>query len=154
VGTVKMALDQDVKPAELRVQQADGKPVPFTVHDQSLHFFAGSPGTVRVQARDREYVYSLSLPQMWESRWDPPAGARRGIPTPRVLTSDFTEIWRWLAILGAAGLVAEWILFGRLRRGLARLSRPRGPDAAARAATAPPPASLASPVAGEEVRHS
>ena len=103
------------------MQQADGRPVPFTLHDQSLHFFAGNPGTVRVLARDREYVYSLTLPQMWESRWDAPEGARHGIPPTRVLAADFTELWRWLAILGAAGLIAEWILYGRLRRGLARL---------------------------------
>ena len=50
----------------------------------------------------------------------PPDGARRGIPQAACAGSDFTEMWRWLAILGAAGLVAEWILYGRLRRGLAR----------------------------------
>ena len=125
VGTVKVALDADVKPADVHVQQADGKPVPFTLRDGAVHFFAGSPGTVRVQARDREYVYSATLPQLWESRWEPAAGIRRGIPRPRVLGADFTEMWRWLAILGAAGLLAEWILFGRLRRGLARVVRPR-----------------------------
>jgi hypothetical protein len=146
VGTVKMALDQDVKPSELHVQQADGRAVPFTVHDQSLNFYAGNPGTVRVLARDREYVYSLSLPEMWESRWEPPQGARQGIPRASVLGADFTELWRWLAILGAAGLIAEWILYGRLRRGLARIPRMRGPDAAA--------PSYAPSHTGEEVRRS
>jgi hypothetical protein len=121
VGTVKIALDADVRPAEVHVQQADGKPVPFTVRDGAVHFFAGNPGTVRVLARDREYVYSATLPQLWESRWEPAAGIKRGIPKARILSSDFTELWRWLAILGAAGLLLEWVLYGRLTRGLARV---------------------------------
>jgi hypothetical protein len=136
VGTVKMPLDQDVKPSELKVQEADGKPVPFTLRGQALQFFAGNPGTVRVVARDREYVYSLTLPQMWAARWEPPAGTRHGIPRPRVLSGDYTEMWQWLAILGAAGLIAEWILYGRLKRGLARVAG-RRPQPETRAAEAP-----------------
>jgi hypothetical protein len=128
VGTVKLALDADVKPSDLRVQQGDGKPVPFTLREGSVHFFAGNPGTVRVQARDREYVYSATLPQMWESKWEPAAGIKRGVPRARLLGNDFTELWRWLAILGAAGLIAEWILFGRLRRGPARIVLTRKPN--------------------------
>jgi len=124
VGTVKFALDPDMKAGDVHVQQGDGRPVPFTLRDGALHFFAGNPGTVRVQARDREYVYSATLPQMWESKWEPAGGIKRGIPRPRILGSDFTELWRWLAILGAAGLILEWILFGRLTRGLARILRP------------------------------
>jgi hypothetical protein len=124
VGTVKVPIDKDVKAADLHVQQADGRPVPFTVRDQSLRFFAGNPGTVRVQARDHEFVYSLTLPEMWDSRWEPPAGIRNGVPRARVFASDYTELWQWLALLGAAGLIVEWILYGRLRRGLARVLRP------------------------------
>jgi hypothetical protein len=135
VGTVKMPVDQDVKASELKVQEAGGKQVPFTLNGQSLQFFAGNPGTVRVLARDREYVYSLTLPQMWATRWEPPAGTRHGIPRPRILSGDYTEIWQWLAILGAAGLIAEWILYGKLKRGLARVAR-RSPQPAARPAEA------------------
>jgi hypothetical protein len=94
-------------------------------------------------------VYSLTLPQMWESRWEPPQGARRGIPRPPVLGADYAELWRWLAILGAAGLVAEWILFGRLRRGFARVQRLRGADPLVRASSGPP---ASHPAPHEEVR--
>jgi hypothetical protein len=73
---------------------------------------------------------------MWASRWEPPAATRRGIPRPRVLSGDYAEIWQWLAILGAIGLIAEWILYGRLKRGLARVMSRREPEAA-RAAEAP-----------------
>jgi hypothetical protein len=137
VGMVKMPLDRDVKAADLRVQDAEGKPVPFAVRDQSLTFFAGTPGTVRVLAGDRESVYSLTLPQMWAGRWEPPAGIRRGIPRPNLLSGDYTELWQWLAILGAAGLLAEWILYGRLKRGMARVMGRRAPLSVRSAAAAP-----------------
>jgi hypothetical protein len=32
-------------------------------------------------------------------------------------------LWQWLALAGGAGLLAEWLLFGRLRRGRARVSK-------------------------------
>jgi len=124
VGTVKVGLDHDVQPGDLRVTSADGTQVPFTLHDRSLDFFAGSSGTVRVQARDREYVYSLTLPQLWEARWEPPAGVRRWIPRTRVAGGDYSEVWPWLAVAGAALLILEWVLYGRLSRGLARVLRP------------------------------
>jgi hypothetical protein len=124
VGTVKVALDPDVKPSDVRVLQEDGKPAPFTLRDRTVHFFAGAQGTMRVLAGDREYVYSLTLPQLWESRWEPPGDVRRGIPKLRVAASDYTELWHWLALLGAAGLIAEWVLYGRLSRGVARAVKP------------------------------
>ena len=80
VGTVKVPLDPDVRPADVRVVREDGNPAPFTLRGQSLEFFSGTPGTVRVLAGDREYVYSLTLPQLWESKWDVPPETHRGIP--------------------------------------------------------------------------
>ena len=38
-----------------------------------------------------------------------------------------TEVWPWLALAGASGLIAEWILYGSFRRGRCAC----GPDAAA-----------------------
>lgn len=125
VGTVKTPLDSDLRAADMRVLRADGSPVPFTLRDRALEFFSGSPGTVRVLAADREYVYSLTLPQLWESRWSVPTDVRRGVPGLPVPVREATEVWQWLALLGAIGLLAEWILFGRLRRGMARtITRP------------------------------
>jgi len=123
VGTVKAPLDPDVRPADLRVVRDDGAAVPFTLRAQSLDFFTATPGTVRVLAQDREYVYSLTLPQLWESQWEVPAETRRGIPKFAVRPSESTGLWQWLALAGGAGLLAEWILFGRFRRAAARVSR-------------------------------
>ena len=94
---------------------ADGSPVPFTLREKTLDFFAGSPGSVRVVAGDHEYMYSLTLPQLWDSKWDPPADIHRGIPRFTQVLERVTELWPWLALLGLTGLVVEWLMYGRFR---------------------------------------
>ena len=89
--------------------------MPFTLREKTLDFFAGSPGSVRVLAGDREYMYALTLPQLWDSKWDPPANIHHGIPRFAVILDHVTELWPWLALLGAAGLLVEWLLYGRFR---------------------------------------
>jgi hypothetical protein len=107
----------------VRVSSTNGNSVPFTIRGQSLEFFSGARGTVRLLAGDREYVYSLTLPQLWESQWDAPANTHRGIPRFALPLGDATDLWQWLALAGGAGLLAEWILYGRFRRRVARVSR-------------------------------
>jgi hypothetical protein len=124
VGVVKVPLDADVRPADLKVVREDGSPVPFTLRSDALEFFTGTPGTVRVMAQDREYVYSLTLPQLWESPWQAPPETRQGIPKFTAPLRESADLWQWLALLGGIGLVAEWILFGRVRRDGVRLWRP------------------------------
>lgn len=116
VGTVKLTLDQQIAEKDVKVAAEDGAPLPFTLHDRTLDFFSGAPGAVKVTAGDREYLYSLTLPQLGDSRWQPPAGAHTGIPRFAALLSSATDVWPWLAFAGAIGLVAEWLLFGRFRR--------------------------------------
>nr|MDQ2898636.1 hypothetical protein [Acidobacteriota bacterium] len=117
VGTVSVPLDATVPPGDVKVLQADGTQIPFTLQDRSLHFFSGTRGTARVIVGDHESVYSLTLPEMWETKWTPPASARRGIPSFRDRMGGSRDVWELLAVLGAVGLLAEWLLFGRLRRG-------------------------------------
>jgi len=123
VGAVKVSLDSDVRPAGVRVLREDGNPAPFTLRGDSLEFFSGTAGTVRVLAGDREYVYALTLPQLWESKWDVPPETRRGMPRFAAPLREATDLWQWLALAGGAGLLAEWILYGRFRRRVARVSR-------------------------------
>jgi hypothetical protein len=98
----------------------DGSALPFVLRDRALHFFSGSPGVVRVVAGDREYVYSQTLPELWDTKWEPPAEVRRGIPRAQPLAPGAGNLWPWLALLGGVGLAAEWFLFGRFRRPNAR----------------------------------
>ena len=122
VGAVKLVLDQDTPPAAVRVLTEDGTPLPFVVRDRTVHFFSGTPGVVRVLAGDREYVNSLTLPEVGDTRWTPPADARRGIPRSAPIQQAAGDLWPWLALAGGAGLLAEWLLFARFRRG--QLGRP------------------------------
>ena len=122
-GTIRTPLDSGVAPEDVRVMREDGTAVPFTVRGQSLEFFSGTPGVVRVLAGGRESVHSLNLPELWDSRWSPPAGTRRGMPAFSASLAQAADLWQWLALAGGAGLLAEWLLFGRERRRAARIVR-------------------------------
>lgn len=126
VGTVNIALGAGTDPASVRVIDDSGSPLPFTVDGRSVRFFAPSRGTVRVTAGDDEIVYSLMLPEVADATWEPPKGVKRGVPPPAPQTTSHSELWQWLAMLGAAGLCAEWLLFGRARRKAKQLGFPAG----------------------------
>jgi hypothetical protein len=115
VGTVKLEVEDGIAAKDVKVTTEDGSPVPFTLRDKTLNFFAGSPGSVRVLAGDHEYMYALTLPQLWDSRWDPPPDTHRGIPRFNVVLEHVADLWPWLALLGGAGLLVEWLLYGRFR---------------------------------------
>ena len=117
VGAVKVVLDQETAPANVKVLAEDGAAVPFVVRDRSIHFYSGTPGVVRVVAGDREYINSLTLPEIGDKKWEPPAEVRKGIPRRQPLTGAASDLWPWLALAGGAGLLAEWLLFARFRRG-------------------------------------
>jgi hypothetical protein len=118
VGTVKLALDQDTPQNDIKVTAEDGAALPFTMHDRTLQFFSGAPGSVRVVAGDREYMYAMTIPELWDSKWVPPSDARLGIPHFAAVLDSSVEIWPWLAIAGGLGLLVEWMLFGSFRRRL------------------------------------
>ncbi len=115
VGTVKLQVEDGVTAKDVKVTTEDGSPVPFTLRDKTLNFFAGAPGSVRVLAGDHEYMYALTLPQLWDSRWDPPPNTHRGIPRFNAVLEHVSDWWPWLALLGGAGLLTEWMLYGRFR---------------------------------------
>ncbi len=123
VGAVRVPLDAEVKPAGVKVVSAGGNPVPFTARGQSLEFFSGSPGAVRVLTGDREIVYSLTLPQLGEAKWTQPPNARQGVPRFSNSLGEATDLWQWLALAGGAALLAEWLIYGRLRRRAARVAQ-------------------------------
>ncbi len=123
-GMVTVQLDADLHPEDVRVLEQDGTPLPFTTRGQTLRFFSGTPGTVRVQAGDRETVYSLTLPEMWNARWQAPAGVKHGLPGFRPVSAISRDLWEALAVLGGLGLLAEWLLFGRADGRVRRLTVP------------------------------
>ncbi len=131
VGTVNVPLEKGADESNLRVLTEDQRPLPFTIegktiNGQTMRFFAGAPGTVRVLNGDRETVYSLTLPDVADSVWQPPQTARRGMPRSSAASVTATDLWPWLAVLGGLGLLIDWLWFGRsraLRLRAARIAR-------------------------------
>ncbi len=115
VGTVTVPIERGIDPSSVRVVTEDSRPLPFTIEDNELRFFSGAPGTIRVITGDRELVYSLTLPDVAESLWHPPSNVQKGIPRAAGNTVSTTDIWPWFAVLGALGLLVDWLLFGRSR---------------------------------------
>ena len=115
VGTTTVPIEANTNAADVKVLDESNRELPFSIEGDSLRFFSGSPGTIRVQTGDRELVYSLTLPALAEASWPTPGGVATGIPEKTFSESSATDIWPWLAIAGALGLLADWILFGRNR---------------------------------------
>ena len=116
-GSVTMPLDPSLaEDAEIQVKRADGAAVPFSIEHHALHLFSGGRDNLRVITPGREQNYALTLPEMWDARWIPPAGIARGLSRAPVSSNIPRQVWPWLAIVGAACLAAEWILYARTRR--------------------------------------
>jgi hypothetical protein len=97
----------------VQVLTDSGDSLPFNVRDKSVEFFAGQSERVRVIAGNSERVYSLTLPEMWDVKWTPPANVRRGIPAWNDSLRRNRDWWPFLALLGAAVLIGEWVAYGR-----------------------------------------
>ncbi len=115
-GVTTVDLGKNVDPAGVMVQADYGSTIPYTVNGGKLSFFSGSPGNVRVLYGDREILYSLTLPEIGEAAWTAPKGVRRGVPRRNPIDPSPTDLWPWLAALGAVTLAAEWMLYGRGQR--------------------------------------
>jgi hypothetical protein len=115
VGTVRVSVDKNTDPGSVRVVDESQRPLPFTIAEDTLQFFSGAPGNVSVLMGDRETVYSLTLPDVAEAVWKPPASVRRGVPRASLDAATQTDLWPWLAVLGGLGLLTDWLLYGRSR---------------------------------------
>ena len=115
VGNVTVPLEKGITADGVQVLTESNDALPFTVQDGVLRFFAGTPGTVRVRMGDRESVYSLTLPDLAEAAWKPPASIARGVPKASLAGAATTDLWPWLAVAGALGLLLDWLLYGRTR---------------------------------------
>jgi hypothetical protein len=122
VGAASVSLDGREDSEGIRVIDERGFAVPFTVRAQTLELFTSRPSVVRVLSDERERVLSLTLPDVAESEWKPPGRSAHGIPAPIRLAPAAVDLWKWLAIAGAACLLAEWLRYGRRR--MARFQTP------------------------------
>jgi len=108
----------------VQVLTDSGTNLPYNVRDKSVEFFAGESARVRVIAGNSERVYSLTLPEMWDVKWTPPANVRHGIPAWNDSLRRNRDWWPFLAMLGAAVLIGEWIAYGRYSPVRLRIVKP------------------------------
>ncbi len=127
VGSINVKTEGKLNPAAVRVINEDGNPVPFTVDQDQVRFFTSNPGTVRVLTGDRDYVYSLTVPEVGDAMWEIPANVKRGVPRRSGGGPSSKDLWYWLALAGLAVLFAEWLLYGQHR---IRMRSGTGPAAA------------------------
>jgi len=113
VGTMNVALEKGVDASTIHVTDANKRPLPFTVEGNALRFFSGAPGAVHLESAGRDSVYSLTVPDVAEAAWKPPASVHRGLPGGAGGGSSSATLWPWLAALGGLGFVVEWFLYGR-----------------------------------------
>ena len=127
-GSVAMPLAGGSADAKNPVQvlSDNGTSLPFNVRDRSVQFFAGETARVRVIAGNSERVYSLTLPELWDVKWTAPANVRHGIPSWSEALTRTHDLWPFLAALGAALLIAEWLLYGRVARTKLHIVKPHG----------------------------
>jgi hypothetical protein len=126
VGTVNVALESGVNPANIKVLAENQRALPFTIEGNNLRFFSGAPGNVHVTMGDHETIYSLTLPDVGDIAWRPPANVARGLRRGTAAASAPFNPWPWLALAGGLGLLADWLLYGRSH--IARLN-PRSASA-------------------------
>jgi hypothetical protein len=122
VGTVFVDLERNVPPEEIQVTREDGTALPFSVRDRDLRFFTSTQGKVRVRVGNQESIYSLTLPEMWDTQWQAPTSVRTGVPRANEsnVSGRSRDLWQVLAILGTLCFVAEWIMFGKINRAVRR----------------------------------
>ncbi len=109
--------------ADVQVTTDAGVSLPYSFRDGRIQFFSGEPSRVSVVAGGSERVYSLTLPEMWDEKWTPPAGIRRGLPAWNDSIRRSADLWPWLALSGAALLLFEYLLYGRETSALLRVVR-------------------------------
>jgi uncharacterized membrane protein len=123
-GAVNVELPEAVAADKLRVMDAQGASLPFTLDAKQLRFFTAEPSTVRVLSPGSELVFALTLPGLGESDWSIPAGsAARGMKAASAAAAVSRELWQFLVLLGVVLLAFEFWKYGDIQ-GLS-LWRPR-----------------------------
>ncbi len=116
VGLLNLTLDSTEQKGALQITDNHGLTLPFTRRQRDMQLFVTRPTTVHVASEERERVIALNLPAVADRLWTPPSNAANGLPVMARFAPPAADLWKWLALAGACGLLAEWLLFGRAKR--------------------------------------
>jgi hypothetical protein len=112
IGLVTAPLDANELASKIQILDQHGAPVPFIRGKQEIELFTSVPEVLRVISATRERMLSVTAPDVAPFEWTPPANAATGPLYRAPFSPSAIDLWRWLAALGALGLLIEWILFG------------------------------------------
>jgi hypothetical protein len=115
VGTASINLDSTEAAERIRVLDSSGFAVPFTVRNNTLQLYVDKPAVVRIITPERESIVSFTLPDVGQFAWKPPESTPRSLPVRSWFGASAVDLWRWLAVAGALGLLVEWLIYGRQR---------------------------------------
>jgi len=122
-GTILVPLPPGTEARKLRVRDAEGRELPASFKPEGLELFVDRPTTVHVVAGLVERVYSASLPDLPQQRWEPPPSVARGMPVAAP-PGHHWNLWPALVMVALGLLVLEWQLFGRRHAGAGEAIRP------------------------------
>jgi hypothetical protein len=123
VGAATIHLDPGERADRIRIKDQTGSDVPFTTRYQILQLFIARPGILNITSENHDRTLSLTLPEIADVRWAPPATVAEGLPPAVGFLPAAIDLWKWLAVLAAASLALEWALYGRHRRTAIALRR-------------------------------
>ena len=121
VGLVSLNLESAEQREKLQVTDDRGQAIPYSRRQSALQLFTERPASFRIASKNHERVVSLRLPSVATRLWKPSLDTLLGVPSAAAFRRAAADLWKWLALAGGAGLLAEWLLFARF----ARLKRAR-----------------------------
>lgn len=111
-GGVELAMTP-IQAAAARVVDASGSTLASFARGAGLQFFRAQPAQLRVLVPGGSRQVSLTLPAAPGALWQAPDTILRGVPPAAGPGPSSGTLWRWLALLALALLIADWFFFGR-----------------------------------------
>jgi len=113
-GLVETLVDVEDE-RQVTVRSPETSNLPWSLADGRLRFFMPTPGNVDVKTPFQEAGWSLTLPELGTSRWEPPERTLRGVPPPSAVVVGLGfPLWPWLTLLAVVCWLLDWTCYGRV----------------------------------------
>ena len=113
-GLIETPVDAESE-QDITVRSPETSNLPWSLTDGRLRFFMPTPGNVEVKTPFREAGWSLTLPELGTTRWEPPEGTLHGVPPPSAVAVGLGfPLWPWLTLLAVICWLVDWAYYGRV----------------------------------------